>query len=72
MRELTALETSMAARIVELEEKETILLKTSEQRDMLLAALESVISWMDDPEDGAFSDEQLSIARAAIAKAKGE
>lgn len=38
----------------------------------LLEALGEVVKWLDDPEDGAFSDTQLEKARAAIKKAMGE
>lgn len=35
----------------------------------LLAALQSVVEWMDAPDESGFSDNQLSAARSAIAKA---
>lgn len=38
----------------------------------LLESLQSVVSWMDAPDESAFSDSALSKARAAIAKATGE
>jgi len=37
----------------------------------LLEALKSVIAWLDAPDESAFSDSQLALARAAIAKATG-
>ena len=38
----------------------------------LLEALQSVVAWMDAPDESAFSDTQLDCVRAAIAKATGE
>jgi len=38
----------------------------------LLEALQSVVGWMDAPDESAFSDTQLAFARAAIAKATKE
>ena len=38
----------------------------------LLEALQSVVGWMDAPDESAFSDTQLAFARAAIAKATGD
>ena len=37
----------------------------------LLEALKSVIAWLDASDESAFSDSQLALARAAIAKATG-